>query len=281
MTRSDRPDEPLLLGEVIGSVFSYHRPTCHIIQLIYGRNYKRLRNWEEAVALGLDPCGVCRPHFIPPNKVAEAQPMRQSLVLSPEKLALLEEMRSELAARRDEAEAEESEAEEELGQGQLAEVTEKLEEALGRIGEMQTELSALREQEAETAEQGPLPGAQPEEDVALKAESEQAVRGGSKLTASQMADRRRLILRLLDALDTAGRPTFREGVAGRISRLRRAEVIPGYVSACMLTVTEMRNEVEYERKELSPAESRAVEGCLEALQEFTRSRELDVQLTTK
>ena len=276
MTRSDRPDEPLLLGEVIGSVFSYHRPTCHIIQLISGRNYKRLRNWEEAVALGLDPCGVCRPHFIPPNKVAEAQPMRQSLVLSPEKLALLEEMRSELAARRDEAEAEE-----ELGQGKLAEVTEKLEEALGRIGEMQTELSALREQEAETAEQGPLPGAQPEEDVALKAESEQAVRGGSKLTASQMADRRRLILRLLDALDTAGRPTFREGVAGRISRLRRAEVIPGYVSACMLTVTEMRNEVEYERKELSPAESRAVEGCLEALQEFTRSRELDVQLTTK
>ena len=280
MTRSDRPDEPLLLGEVIGSVFSYHRPSCHIIQLIYGRNYKRLRNWEEAVALGLDPCGVCRPQFIPPNKVAEAQPMRQSPVRSPEKLALLEEMRSELAARRDEAEAEE-----ELGQGQLAEVTEKLEEALGRIGEMQTELSALREeaeeQEAETAEQEPLPGAQPEEDVALKAELEQAVRGGSKLTASQMADRRRLILRLLDALDTAGKPTFREGVAGKISRLRRADVIPGYVSACMLTVTEMRNEVEYERKELSPAESRAVEGCLEALQEFTRSRELDVQLTTK
>jgi hypothetical protein len=56
---------PFYFGEVIGSAWSYHRPTCHIVQQIRRRNYKRLRNWEEAVSLNLKPCPHCRPPFIP------------------------------------------------------------------------------------------------------------------------------------------------------------------------------------------------------------------------
>jgi methylphosphotriester-DNA--protein-cysteine methyltransferase len=47
--------------EVIGSSSKYHRPTCPAIRLIKRRNLKRLRNWQEAVALGLDPCPSCAP----------------------------------------------------------------------------------------------------------------------------------------------------------------------------------------------------------------------------
>jgi hypothetical protein len=55
---------PFYFGEVIGSALSYHRPSCHIVEQIRRRNYKRLRNWEEAVSLGLHPCPHCRPPFI-------------------------------------------------------------------------------------------------------------------------------------------------------------------------------------------------------------------------
>jgi hypothetical protein len=63
--RYDRPDEPYYFGEVIGSYYSYHRPTCHIVRLIAKRNYKRLRDHREAQALSLKPCPHCRPPFDP------------------------------------------------------------------------------------------------------------------------------------------------------------------------------------------------------------------------
>jgi hypothetical protein len=61
MPRYDDPERPFYFGEVIGSAMSYHLPTCHIIRQIERRNYKRLRNWEEAARLGLNPCPHCRP----------------------------------------------------------------------------------------------------------------------------------------------------------------------------------------------------------------------------
>lgn len=57
-------EEPFYFGEVIGSALSYHQPTCHIVRQIHWRNYKRLRDWREAVSLGLNPCPHCRPPFI-------------------------------------------------------------------------------------------------------------------------------------------------------------------------------------------------------------------------
>lgn len=65
MPRYDRPDVPFYFDEVIGGSTSYHRTTCHIIQKIYSRNYKRFRGYEEAQAAGLSPCRNCRPPFDP------------------------------------------------------------------------------------------------------------------------------------------------------------------------------------------------------------------------
>ena len=49
--------------EVVGSLYKYHRITCHTIRRIYGKNYKRLSSWKAAVDLGLEPCGNCRPYY--------------------------------------------------------------------------------------------------------------------------------------------------------------------------------------------------------------------------
>jgi len=64
MPRYDGQNKPFFFGEVIGSALSYHQPTCHIVRLIKPRNYKRLRNWQEAVALGLSPCPHRRPYSV-------------------------------------------------------------------------------------------------------------------------------------------------------------------------------------------------------------------------
>jgi hypothetical protein len=69
---NDDADEPFYFDEVvIGSMYSYHRSSCHIIQFIRERNYKRLRGWEEAVDLGLNPCPHCRPPWRPPATCAD------------------------------------------------------------------------------------------------------------------------------------------------------------------------------------------------------------------
>ena len=65
MKRYDRPSEPYYIEEVIGSYFTYHRPTCHIIRQVARHNYKRLRDHKEAQALWLKPCKHCRPAFDP------------------------------------------------------------------------------------------------------------------------------------------------------------------------------------------------------------------------
>jgi hypothetical protein len=49
--------------EVIGSSSKYHSLSCHLIKKINRANLKKLRSWKEAVALGLNPCGVCTPYY--------------------------------------------------------------------------------------------------------------------------------------------------------------------------------------------------------------------------
>ncbi len=53
--------------DVIGSASRYHRPSCHVIRNIPRNNYKLLQNWQVAVALGLTPCGVCKPFYVKPE----------------------------------------------------------------------------------------------------------------------------------------------------------------------------------------------------------------------
>jgi len=82
MANDDNSEEPFYFGEVIGSSRSYHQPNCHIVRQIYGRNYKRLRNWQEAVSLGLNPCPHCNPPFVPTPETKHKPTVRISLSAS-------------------------------------------------------------------------------------------------------------------------------------------------------------------------------------------------------
>ena len=92
------------------------------------------------------------------------------------------------------------------------------------------------------------------------AELEQQIDAAKKaqrvnLPPAEVSDWRRRIAQALSRLDqTADRPP-REGIAARISRLSRSGVIPRQVANMMLTITEMRNAVEYDSKELSYSEN--------------------------
>ena len=62
-------EEDYLFGEpVIGSYYNYHREFCHVIKNIPRANKKKLCNWQEAVALGLEPSKLCNPCYIKPNE---------------------------------------------------------------------------------------------------------------------------------------------------------------------------------------------------------------------
>lgn len=188
MPRYDRPDEPYYLGEVIGSAYSYHRPTCHIVRLIDRRNYKRLRDHKEAQALWLKPCPHCRPAFDP---------------------------------------------------------------------------SLVR----------PLPQIEPdapeEEKVAPAPEI-------APITATDLADLRRELLRLLDAIDQGVERPPSEGVGARISRLSHQDVVPREVAACMRVITEMRNAVEYKKKTLSSAETTVVHAAWTVIRSWANEAGVDV-----
>lgn len=94
------------------------------------------------------------------------------------------------------------------------------------------------------------------------------------VTATQLADWRRRLLRLLDAIDPAADRPQGEGLAGRIARLSKAGKIPRHIAACMRTVSESRNVTEYEAAELSVAESAAVEASWGAVKEWASKRGL-------
>jgi len=60
--------------DVIGSANKYHRPSCWMVKKIPNTNRKRLQNWEVAAAIGLMPCSLCNPFYLPPVK---QQPKRK------------------------------------------------------------------------------------------------------------------------------------------------------------------------------------------------------------
>jgi hypothetical protein len=89
--RDDRENASYLDEEdVFTSLTKYHRPSCHMIEKVRRRNFKRLKSWKSAVALGLEPCGICNPFYIPraaplaatqqpePIQVVDAQPASMS-----------------------------------------------------------------------------------------------------------------------------------------------------------------------------------------------------------
>jgi hypothetical protein len=92
------------------------------------------------------------------------------------------------------------------------------------------------------------------------------------VSADDLAHWRRVLLQMLAAIDGSVMMQD-ESVASRIGRLARERKIPREVAALMRTITEMRNSTEYEAKVLSLAESQAVSGAWQAINEWaSRSR---------
>ncbi len=85
------------------------------------------------------------------------------------------------------------------------------------------------------------------------------------VTASELADWRRAVLRILDRLDGGSRAGNGKSPAARISDLSRNEKIPRHIATLMRTVTEMRNLVEYEDAHLSQHESDAARAAWNAV----------------
>ncbi|MGH9904142.1 MAG: hypothetical protein ACRD8U_01005 [Pyrinomonadaceae bacterium] len=94
------------------------------------------------------------------------------------------------------------------------------------------------------------------------------------VTASQLAEWRRKLIRCLVELERNAGPSEIVSIAERISRLQRSEIIPRETAAMMRTITEMRNAAEYQDKTPSPAQSKAALATWEALQEWAAARGL-------
>lgn len=56
--------------DVITSYGRYHRPFCHALRNVANYNRKRLRSWKDAQALGLQPCGLCKPYGSPASTLS-------------------------------------------------------------------------------------------------------------------------------------------------------------------------------------------------------------------
>ncbi len=108
--------------------------------------------------------------------------------------------------------------------------------------------------------------------MAVQALSSARQESGNAISASQLADWRRQLIRLLDVLDQTDKAPEREGLVERISRLQRGGTIPREIVAMMRTITEMRNATEYQSKTLSTAESSAVKAAWFAIQEWAEAR---------
>jgi hypothetical protein len=68
------------------------------------------------------------------------------------------------------------------------------------------------------------------------------------ISASQLADWRRKLIKCLVELETPQAANEVVGIAERISRLQRSGLIPRETAALMRTITEMRNAAEYQDK---------------------------------
>ena len=92
---------------------------------------------------------------------------------------------------------------------------------------------------------------------------------------------RRLIAQALARLDQTGERPPKEGVAAHISRLSRAGVIPRAIANMMLTITEMRNAVEYDSKTLSDNENVAALAVWQAIREWAGKEGLQNELVSQ
>ena len=94
--------------------------------------------------------------------------------------------------------------------------------------------------------------------------------GPHVLSGRELAEWRSLLIRMLNAIEGTKQSRANEGLAGRIGRLSRTGNIPREIAMFMRTVTEMRNQTEYEEKTLTPTESAAVSAAWQAVTEWAK-----------
>jgi hypothetical protein len=98
------------------------------------------------------------------------------------------------------------------------------------------------------------------------------------VSATQLADWRRAIVQLLNAIDASKGEPQGGGVAARIRRLSKSSAIPLEIAPFMLGITEMRNAAEYKSKRLTEKESAAVKAAWTMLQEWATASGLDLDV---
>jgi hypothetical protein len=92
------------------------------------------------------------------------------------------------------------------------------------------------------------------------------------VTAAELSEWRRSLIRLLRSVDTDQAEVSTNGPSERIHRLCRDGILPRDLGALMRLVTEMRNSTEYESKVLSVNESAAVRSAWSAISEWAEKR---------
>ncbi len=96
------------------------------------------------------------------------------------------------------------------------------------------------------------------------------------LTANELNQMRHCMLRMMNGIE--GRRS-KENITARVERLKRDEWVPRLVARMMLMVIQARNDLEYERESLSPAEETAVRAAWEVIREWASAEGLEAALT--
>jgi methylphosphotriester-DNA--protein-cysteine methyltransferase len=300
----------ILEGGVVGTISGYyHRGSCHTIR--YSSNLIKFESWEEAIAEGLKPCGVCMPFYksfveivtgnistyhLADCRILRNAPRSQLKKFKSWESAAAEGMKPCSVCR---PYFSKLQAEEMIGgkytyhrpdcpclqyiQPQHIYRYQSWSEAEAH-GKKPCELcrpSLIITMESSPPREIPTP----EPTLTIEEEPTPPTVDHPKpprpeepdkiVDVDQLAQWRRKVIRLVGKLDQAhGRPAGK-GIAGQISRLERDNVIPRDLAKFMLIVTEMRNMAEYESKILSRSESNAVRAAWKVIEEWAQANHIE------
>jgi methylphosphotriester-DNA--protein-cysteine methyltransferase len=227
---------------VIGNnvTFTYHEPDCHTLRNAERYRLTKFQSWEDAVAKGMKPCGVCTPTFF---TLKEEEVISGIFTYHRPYCPLLRQIPPAHINR--------------YRSWEMAEAQYKRPCNLCRP-------SLILTKEPVPAIAVPTTEATP-----------QITDPDPTVSENQLSDWRRKVARLVKKLDQGRERPPGEGLAGQIGRLSRENVIPRHVAAFMKTVTEMRNVVEYESKPFLPSEGDAVRAAWKVIEEWAQGQQLD------
>ena len=249
---------------VIGADFTYHRPDCRVLDKGDRNLMKRFQSWDRAVSEGLNPCKVCDPVFIP---LEEKEVIGGMFTYHRLHCPCLEHIAAKYIDR--------------------YQSWEKAQAQGKRPCVLCLPSSLILKEEPTPPNPLPTKELKPSsEDVTketigkitdpTKILTPQIDDSNQTLDVKQLSDLRRRLIRLVGKLDQLTECPAGEGIASKISRLMRENVIPRDVAPFMRTVTEMRNLAEYESKSLSSSESKAVRAAWKVIEEWAQGKQIEL-----